>query len=230
MKFRHRSAPSEDPAETGAPATEAAAETESTPADNEGAEAAETPTRGPRDASEVDLEGQPLVDMGSLLIAPADDLDIRVQVDEATQQVASVMLADDEGAVELRAFAAPRSGGLWDEVRPEIAAEMKRMGGTVEEAEGAFGTELRCVLPLQDPQGQQVYQPSRVFGISGPRWMLRATLLGRPAVEPEADDRWVRALDGIVVARGTEAMAPGDPLPLRLPPRAAGDPVSQEVR
>jgi hypothetical protein len=56
-----------------------------------------------------------------------------------------------------------------------------------------------------------------VLGICGPRWLLRATLLGKPAVDPEPDGVIETALREVVVVRGNDAMAPGDPLPLRLP-------------
>ncbi len=36
------------------------------------------------------------------------------------------MLAGPDGALELRAFAAPRNGDLWSEVRPQIAGDVAR--------------------------------------------------------------------------------------------------------
>ena len=225
MRFRRKAA--ETGAETPAEASESAVE----PAAGETAEAGrdETSTQpaertGPFDATEdhgVDLDRT--IDLGALRIAPLDDLDVRLQVDEATGQIASVLLADEEGAVELRAFAAPRSGGLWEEIRPGVVEEVQRLGGQAEEADGPHGTELRVVIPLKAPDGQQVVQPSRVFGIEGPRWLVRATMLGRPAVEIDADGRWWDALSRVVVMRGEGAMAPGDPLELTMPPGAFAD-------
>jgi hypothetical protein len=59
-----------------------------------------------------------------------------------------------------------------------------------------------------------------VLGISGPRWLLRATLLGRPAVEAQEDGDVEAALRDVVVVRGNAPMAPGDPLPLNMPANA----------
>ncbi|QWC84867.1 DUF3710 domain-containing protein [Nocardioidaceae bacterium] len=188
------------------------------------ASAAGAARTGPWDVDEdhsVDIART--VDLGSLMIAPLDGLDIRLQVDEENQQIASVLLANEEGAVELRPFAAPRSGGLWEEIRPGVVEEVTRLGGKSEETEGPHGTELRVVIPLKAPDGQQVVQPSRVFGIEGPRWMVRATMLGRPAVEVAEDAAWWDALSHVVVVRGNDAMAPGDPLPLTMPPGAFSD-------
>jgi hypothetical protein len=159
------------------------------------------------------------IDLGSLLLSNVDGLEIRLQVDEETESVQSVMLAGADGAVELRAFAAPRGGDLWDEIRPRIAAEYAQRGGTASEREGRYGTELHCQLTVRTEDGKTATQPSRVVGINGGRWMLRATLLGRAAVEPDAVGPWDDAIASTVVRRGTVAMPSGADLPLTLPPR-----------
>jgi hypothetical protein len=176
---------------------------------------------GPWDVDDVaDLDdGVERVDLGSLLLTPVEGLEVRLQVDEASEQVQSVLHAGPEGAVELRAFAAPRNGDLWSEVRPRIAAEYAQRGGTATEREGRYGTELVCQLTVRTDDGRTASQPSRVIGINGPRWMLRATFLGRPAVEPETVGPWDAALEATVVRRGAQAMPAGAELPLTLPPR-----------
>jgi hypothetical protein len=130
------------------------------------------------------------------------------------------MFAGPEGALELKVFAAPRNGDLWNEVRPQIAADLGKRGGTATEREGRFGTELVCQMPVTLPDGQPGLQPSRVIGINGSRWLLRATLLGRPAVEPDAGTAFEDALTTVAVRRGAHAMPVGDPLALSLPPDA----------
>lgn len=177
---------------------------------------------GPWDASEVDLEeADPnRVDLGSLVVKGRVGLELRLQVDERSQQVAAVLLVGHEGAVELRPFAAPRGGGIWDDVRKRIAAETARRGGTATERDGAFGTELHVAMPAQTPDGKPATQPSRVLGIEGPRWLLRATLLGRPAIEPDPGHELEQALRDVVVVRGSAPMAPGEPLPLVMPGNA----------
>ncbi len=57
--------------------------------------------------------------------------------------IGSVVLVADDSALELRAFAATRSGGLWDEVRADIVEEVARLGGECTEAEGPYGAELQ---------------------------------------------------------------------------------------
>jgi hypothetical protein len=157
------------------------------------------------------------VDLGSLVLANVDGLEIQLQVEEESGQVQSVVLAGTEGAVELRAFAAPRGGDLWDEIRPRIAAEYAQRGGTASERPGRYGTELVCQLTVRAEDGRTVTQPSRVVGINGPRWMLRATLLGRAAVDLDQVGPWDDAIARTVVRRGSGAMPVGAELTLTLP-------------
>jgi uncharacterized protein DUF3710 len=175
------------------------------------------PAQGPWDSADEPDDGLPRVDLGSLRVAPSEGAELRLQVDEATGEVQSVMLAGEEGGLELRAFAAPRGGDLWSEVRPQIAADVAQHGGTATEREGRWGTELICQVQVLLPEGGQGIQPSRIVGVNGSRWLLRATFLGRPAVEPEAAGPWEDALATVVVHRGTQAMPVGDALPLTLP-------------
>ncbi|HET6627675.1 MAG TPA: DUF3710 domain-containing protein [Nocardioidaceae bacterium] len=210
MKFRRSRSDqpeTEGDVETGQTATE----------DNQ----AET-RRGPWDSSEVEpAEGDTSrVDLGGLVVTGRPGLELRLQVDEASQQVAAVLLVGKDGAAELRPFAAPRNSDIWDDIRKQIAAETTRRGGTATEAEGAYGTELQVMMPVTTPEGKNATQPSRVLGISGPRWLLRATLLGRPAVEPQPDGDIESAIRDVVVVRGNDPMAPGDPLPLKMPANA----------
>ncbi len=178
---------------------------------------AEGAVQGPWDVDDVVDDGIDRVDLGSLLVAPTEGTELRLQVDEQTGEVQSAMLAGDEGAIELRAFAAPRGGDLWSEVRPQIAADVSQHGGTATEREGRWGVELVCQMQVVMPDGTQAMQPSRIVGVNGPRWLLRATFLGRPAVEPDDAESWEDALAAVVVHRGSHAMPVGDALPLTLP-------------
>jgi hypothetical protein len=194
---------------------------------NEGLE--DLPPVGPLDESQVDLEEHEGLDLGSLVVTPGEDMEVQLQLDETSGEVGAVVLVGHEGALELRAFAASRGADAWEELRPQIAAEVTRMGGTATQAEGAFGAELRCLVPMQTPDGQGGTQVSRVTGHQGGggAWLLRATLVGLPATEDELAGPWDEVIRRLVVRRGRDARPPGSPLPLRLPPDArqldAGD-------
>ncbi|WP_232676972.1 DUF3710 domain-containing protein [Nocardioides sp. R-C-SC26] len=175
---------------------------------------------GPFDADDLPDDGVARVDLGSLLIAPEEGKELRLQVDETTGTVQAVLLAGADGAIEIRAFAAPRHGDLWAEVRPQIAADMAQRGGTATESEGRFGTELQCQVSVQLPDGSAGIQPSRIVGVNGPRWLLRATLLGRPAMDSALATEWEDVLTRVAVRRGGHALPVGEPLPLVLPENA----------
>lgn len=182
---------------------------------------------GPWDSSERSVEEDTdRIDLGSLLIKGDPSVEVRLQVDEASQQVMAVMLVASDGALELRPFAAPRNEDMWADLRPRLAADAARRGGTATEVDSPFGPALRLVLTGTDDQGATVTQQSEVWGISGPRWLLRATAFGRPAHEFSDEGGLERVLREVVVVRGTGPMPPGDALPLRLPPtaRKATDP------
>lgn len=185
--------------------------------------AADVRAAGPFDSTEVDpadLEAEERIDLGALVVTGLPGMELGLQVDEQSGVVQAVLLMLDESALELRAFAAPKTSGIWDEVRQEIMDEAAKMGGTATETEGPFGTELVLVVPVEDPEGQVFSQTSRVIGVDGPRWLLRATVLGRAAVEPDAAEPMEATLRNVVVVRGTEPMAVRESLPLRLPPGA----------
>jgi Protein of unknown function (DUF3710) len=180
--------------------------------------AAPSAAGGPFDAADVEVGDDPLrVDLGSLVVKGGPGLELQLQVDEASQVVTAVMLVSETGAVELRPFAAPRNEGVWDDVRRELAAEATRRGGTASEIPGEYGKELHVVAPVTGPRGEQRRQPSRVIGIDGPRWMLRATFFGSAATDPDPGGVLEQALRDVVVVRGSAPIPPRAPLPLRMP-------------
>jgi len=119
--------------------------------------------------------------------------------------------------VQLQAFAAPKTMGIWDDIRAEIAESIVSQGGTADEQSGVLGTELRTRMPSAGPDGRTVFAPARFVGVDGPRWFLRAVFSGRAAIEDEAATDLMDVLRQTVVVRGDVAMAPRELLPLRLP-------------
>lgn len=178
--------------------------------------------RGPWDRAEtsVDEQEEGYIDLGGLVVRGVPDIELRLQVEDQEGTIAAVLLAGPESGLEVRAFAAPRHEGIWEEVRGDIAAEATRRGGTATELDGEFGTELMLSVPVQTPDGQQGVQPSRVVGVDGPRWLLRGTFLGKSAVEPDPEGPLESAFRDVIVVRGNEPMAPRDLIVMRMPPQA----------
>lgn len=180
----------------------------------------------PRDVSEADPAAD-FLDLGAVRLPTADDvlegIEIQLQADPETEAVMSLLLVDGpEKALELRAFAAPRHEGLWDEVREEIATEAGGAGGLTQAVAGRWGDELLIQVAVTLPDGQEAVQVTRFVGIDGPRWFLRGAFLGRAAIEPDTAARLDAILAGVTVVRGNEAMAPRDPLRFVIPGQPAG--------
>ena len=202
---------------------------------------------GPYDIAEVDdvesTESGPRIDLGSMILTGVPGSELRLQIAEDTQQIVSAMLIIEtiveapagtkervqsySSALELGAYAAPRSGGLWTELREEIAEGTTEAGGSVSLAEGPFGVELRRLVPVTTPDGEEGYQPSRMWVAEGPRWLLRGIVYGQAAIEEDLDSPVVAdvlfAFRQVVIRRGDEAMAPGDLLPLTMPADLVSD-------
>ncbi|CAB4934943.1 MAG: DUF3710 domain-containing protein [Actinobacteria bacterium] len=174
---------------------------------------------GPWDISEVDDDVES-IDFGSVRVRPVDEMELRLEVDQASGAVMGLTCVTPVGAVSVQAFAAPRSEGIWSGVRRDLRNQITASGGLVDEVEGPWGTEIRTQVPADMPDGTQGSQPARFVGVDGPRWFLRLVFLGPAAVEPEAAARLESIARGIIVVRDSEARAPGDQLPMRLPDNA----------
>jgi hypothetical protein len=179
-------------------------------------DATEAAAQGPLDRSQVhSLNGR--LDLGSLWITGVPGMELRLEIDEDSSQVVGATAVIAESALQLQAFAAPRTSGIWDSVRDELAQSIATSGGTAEESEGPLGTELRTRVPSAGPESGTVLAPARFMGVDGPRWFLRAVLTGRAAIEDAAAEPLLEVLRRVVVVRGQEPMAPREILPLTLP-------------
>lgn len=171
-------------------------------------------TSGPWDVDDHPDGGKPLLDLGGIRVPIPEGVELRAEVGPEGKVVA-VVLADGPSTMQVNGFAAPRRSGIWDEVRTEIAQALAEQGGRAEEFDGPLGRELRARVPAG--QHGETTTPARFVGYDGPRWFLRGLLTGPAATDPAQAARLEEVFRGLVVVRGTEAMAPRDPLPLRLP-------------
>ena len=141
-------------------------------------------------------------------------------MDEASGAVQSVVLAGADGALELRAFAAPRNGDLWSEARPQIASEVSGRGGTATEREGRWGPSWSAgcrSAPRTARPGPRTPGSSASTGRAG---CCAATLLGKPATDVDGSADWEDVLSRVAVRRGAQAMPVGEPLAVTMPPQA----------
>jgi len=172
--------------------------------------------RGPWDVEEVPEVGD-RIDLGALRIPVRPGMQVRMELERKSRRIVAVNLGFEGSALQLQAFAAPRSSGLWEELREEIAGTIAKQGGSSEEQEGPFGTELLARLPVRTPDGRSGHRPARFIGIDGPRWFVRGVLTGTAAVDHDAAAAMEEVLADVVVVRGHEARAPRDLLGLHMP-------------
>jgi hypothetical protein len=199
----------------GSAPEEAAAPT----AGSEDGGAPERPERGPFDSSQVTGMG-PRVDLGAIWLPVLPGLELRMEVDKKTQKVTGVSATLGGSGLQVQAFAAPRTEGIWDEVRAEIGTSITRQGGTVDDVPGVFGRELIARIPATAPDGKAAVRPARFIGVDGPRWFLRGVLSGRAAVDAEAAKPLESVFANVVVVRDGNPRPPRDLLTLTLPKSA----------
>lgn len=175
-------------------------------------------TSGPWDLDDLPADDDTTrIDLGGLRVPAAEGVEMHVEMASPEGPLTNVTLAHGASRMQLSAFAAPRTSGIWDEVRDEIATSLRASGGAAEEAVGTFGTELHARVPSTAPGQGRVLQAARFMGVDGPRWFVRALLSGPAATDPVQATTLEDLFRRLVVVRGKEAMAPRDPIPLRLP-------------
>ncbi len=178
---------------------------------------------GPLDADEVPgTDGY--VDLGALLVTPAEGLALRLEVEESTNRVIAVTLDLNGSSLQLQAFAAPRSEQLWPDIREQIGLSVGSQGGETEILDGTFGKEVLAKVPAMASDGSNGFRVARFIGVDGPRWFLRGVLGGDAAVNPVAAQELEDLFRGVVVVRGETPLPPRDLLVLRLPRDAAPGP------
>ncbi|MDR2453592.1 MAG: DUF3710 domain-containing protein [Bifidobacteriaceae bacterium] len=181
--------------------------------------AAEAPS-GPFDLSQrPDPAG--LADFGALRLPLDRSFKLTAELSRQTGQPTAVILAQGGSRLRLTVFAAPKTGGLWQEVRRAEQGAIASRGGLAKEQSGPFGVELLAQLPTTTAQGRQGKQVVRLLGVDGPRWLLRAEIGGKAARDAAAAAPLEALLAQVVVDRGAAAKPPREPLALRLP-QAAG--------
>jgi len=184
-------------------------------------------TAGPFDESEANPV-RPYVDLGGVKVLPREGLHLRLEVEEGTKRVVAIGLDYANSTLQVQPFSAPRTSGLWHEIRAQISEQIARQGGTTTVREGTFGPELLAQIPVASGDAQPTGQMrlARFIGVDGPRWFLRGVIAGEAAVDPAAAAQVEDLFRSIVVVRGSTPMPPRDLIPLRMPASSAGAPTA----
>ena len=207
---------SEKPEESANTAESSAGQSALAPIDEEVSPNAQTSKRqGPYNEGESP-EGSEFLDMGVLRIPMIAGLQV-LPVQDANGNILALEIVSGTAQMQLAAFAMQRSGGLWDEVRQELADQLKAEEYQVFPLPGPFG---EAVLARPIPEGKSAVEgamPLLLWGIEGDRWLLRVIVRGQAAEEESARDGLLEVLSGMEVVRGKEAHVPGEALPIELP-------------
>lgn len=176
---------------------------------------------GPFDESEADAASNPggYIDFGALRIPAREGLALRLEFLEKTRRVIAVALDLNGSTLQVQAFAAPRSSGIWADVRSKLKATVTQQGGEVNEVETELGTALHTFLPhMAKQEGQAAPRRGAFFyGVDGPRWFVRGVISGGGTRDEAKLAEMLELFRGVIVVRGSRAVPPRDLLELTVP-------------
>ena len=178
---------------------------------------ADRASAGPFDSSEVEFNGSYL-DLGAIKLPTKDGMQVRVEVEEASQRIVAVTLDFDDSSLQLQAFSAPKSEGLWHTIRQQLSDSVEAQGGSAEARVGSLGPEILAKIPITDVSGAQVgTRFTRFVGVDGPKWFLRGVIAGAAITDPKAAADIDDLFRSITVHRDANPLPPGDLLTLHMP-------------
>jgi hypothetical protein len=172
------------------------------------------PDFGPYDVEAAPDDDLQRVDLGALRIPNIPGVALQLEASPAGE-IVRVQLEHEGSRLQLSAFAAPRTEGIWEELRAELRTALLGNGAKVVEVEGEYGPQLAARM-TGGGQGAGVMEVRHV-GIDGPRWFVHAVLIGPAAVDADQASPLRGVLRGLIVDRGTEPRPVKEALPLRLP-------------
>lgn len=184
---------------------------------NEKSAPADRKSAGPFDLSEVS-QVIPYVDFGSIRVPSRENLQLRLEVEEGSQQIVAISMDYLGSSLQLQAFAAPRTEGVWHEIREQMQQGIMAQGGEIEERVGSLGPELIARIPLLDETGVKAgHRLARFIGVDGPKWFLRGVIGGAALNDARAAADIDDLFRSVIIVRGETPLPPKDLLPLTIP-------------
>lgn len=148
------------------------------------------------------------LDMGALYLPYRKNIEILVKANKVNNEICGVTINLGDSSLEVEAYAAPKSLGLWDTIRDDF----RKKSPNATEVDGTFGTEL--ILPVSV---KNKILETRIVGIDGPRWMLRGIFSGNAVHDSDDKTELDNYFSKIVVDRGDVPLAPRDLIPMHVP-------------
>ena len=170
---------------------------------------------GPFDSSEV-IEIKHLVDFGALQIPIREDVTLKLEVEEASSRIVALTVDYQGSSLQLQAFSAPGSEGIWHEIRAALEQSIQAQNGKTETVVGPLGPELNAQIPTRDGG----FRLAKFIGVDGPKWFLRGVISGLALADTLAMTYMIDIFRSVVVMRGTSPMPPKELLQLVAPAAA----------
>lgn len=169
-------------------------------------------TVGPFDSSEV-IQLRPSIDFGALQLPIREDVTLKLEVDEASSRIVALTIDHQGSSLQLQAFSAPGSAGIWHEIRKTLDESILAQGGKTETVVGPLGPELNAQIPSK--RGD--YRLAKFIGVDGPKWFLRGVISGLALADTLAMTSMIDIFRSAVVVRGSSPMPPKELLQLVAP-------------
>lgn len=172
---------------------------------------------GPFDGDTVDIKefdfsdfAEGILNLGSIQLPLPKGSQVQVEMGEQGPRMLHVVT--EYGRVTPVAFAAPNSGGMWEDSSDEIAEGMRGDGMPASYEEGPWGREV---------VGRGDNGVIRIIGVEGPRWLYRVTLAAPHGKEDQLAELAREIIARSFIYRGTSPVLAGNSLPVELPAQLA---------
>lgn len=172
---------------------------------------------GPFDGDSVDIKdfdfsdfAEGILNLGSIQLPLPKGSQVQVEMGEQGPRMLHVVT--EFGRITPVAFAAPNSGGMWEESSDEIIEGMQGEGMPASFEEGPWGREV---------VGRGENGIIRIVGVEGPRWLYRVTLAAPHGKEDQLAELAHEIIARSFIYRGTSPVLAGNSLPVELPAQLA---------
>lgn len=167
---------------------------------------------GPFDSSEV-IQLRPSIDFEAIQLPIREDVTLKLEVEEASNRIVALTIDHQGSSLQLQAFSAPLSEGLWHEIRQTLDQSIQSQGGKTETVVGPLGPELNAQIPTKDGN----FRLAKFIGVDGPKWFLRGVISGLALGDTLAMTYMIDIFRSVVVVRGLSPMPPKELLTLTAP-------------
>jgi hypothetical protein len=167
---------------------------------------------GPFDSSEV-IQLRPSIDFGAIQLPIRDDVTLKLEVEEISSRIVALTIDHQGSSLQLQAFSAPGSEGLWHEIRQSLEQSIQSQAGKTETVVGPLGPELNAQIPTKDGS----FRLAKFIGVDGPKWFLRGVISGLALGDTLAMTYMIDIFRSVVVVRGVSPMPPKELLTLTAP-------------